>query len=163
MIVFIDCKLCKRAGWDQLVFILFFIHIKHFKSFIDRKDVVKIEQSEYILNHPAYKYALDVVNGDSHAGEYIVKECKKFLKDLDDEESKYFLNEEDLRLIDEFLKLVKMADGHRVGMTAYDSLAPFQWYFLANTLGWKHKSNPNKRRYQKSVLLIARKNGEQIA
>lgn len=129
-------------------------------SYIDKKDVVKIEQSEYILNHPAYKYALDVANGDSPAGEYVVKECKKFLNNLEDEDCKYFLNEDDLQLIDEFLKLVKMPDGHRVGMTAYDSLAPFQWYFLANTLGWKYKSNPNKRRYQKSVLLIGRKNGK---
>lgn len=119
-----------------------------------------VKHSDYILNHPAYKYALNVVNGTSPAGEYIVKECKKFLNDMENDELKYFLNEDDLHLIDDFLKLVKMSDGHRVGMTAYDSLAPFQWYFLANTLAWKHKSNPNKRRYQKSVLLIARKNGK---
>jgi len=122
--------------------------------------LIKIEHSDYILNHPAYKYALNVVNGTSPAGEYIVKECKKFLQEMDNEDSKYFLNEDDLMLIDDFLKLVKMSDGHRVGMTAYDSLAPFQWYFLANTLAWKHKANPNKRRYQKSVLLIGRKNGK---
>lgn len=150
-----------RVGSTRFYFVLLYI-LSITLSYIDKKEVVKIEQSEYILNHPAYKYAIDVVNGDSQAGEYVVKECKKFLKDLEDEDCKYFLNIEDLQLIDEFLKLVKMADGHRVGMTAYDSLAPFQWYFLANTLAWKHKTNPNKRRYQKSVLLIARKNGKQI-
>lgn len=122
--------------------------------------MVKIEVSDYIKNHPSYTYALDVVNGNSQAGEYIVKECQKFLNDLHDENCKYFYDEEDLKLMDDFLQLVKMADGHRVGMSAYDSLAPFQWYFLANTMGWKLKSNPNKRRYQKSVLLIARKNGK---
>ena len=122
--------------------------------------MVKIEVSDYIKNHPSYTYALDVVNGNSQAGEYIVKECQKFLNDLHDENCKYFYDEDDLKLMDDFLQLVKMADGHRVGMSAYDSLAPFQWYFLANTMGWKLKSNPNKRRYQKSVLLIARKNGK---
>lgn len=137
-----------------------FIHID---IKVKDEELIKIEHSDYILNHPAYKYALNVVSGESPAGEYIVKECKNFLEEMDNEDSKYFFNEDDLMLMDDFLKLVKMPDGHRIGMTAYDSLAPFQWYFLANTLAWKHKSNPNKRRYQKSVLLIGRKNGKQIA
>lgn len=119
-----------------------------------------MQLSSYVLNHPSYKYAQDVVTGKSSANRYIQKQCQKFLDDLEDESCKYFFDEDDLQLIDDLLKLVKMADGHRVGMSAYEALAPFQWFFLANTLGWKHKANPDKRRYQKSVLLIARKNGE---
>ena len=119
-----------------------------------------MQLSSYVLNHPSYKYAQDVVTGKSSANRYIQKQCQKFLNDLEDENCKYFFDEDDLQLIDDLLKLVKMADGHRVGMSAYEALAPFQWFFLANTLGWKHKANPDKRRYQKSVLLIARKNGK---
>src|SRR5699024_3709089 len=119
-----------------------------------------MQLSSYVLNHPSYKYAQDVVTGKSSANRYIQKQCQKFLDDLEDESCKYFFDEDDLQLIDDLLKLVKMADGHRVGKSAYEALAPFQWFFLANTLGWKHKANPDKRRYQKSVLLIARKNGK---
>ena len=115
--------------------------------------------SDYILNHPAYDYAEGVVSGEIVAGKYIVKQCQLFLDEIHNEDSKYFFDEETLILIDDFLQLVRMADGHREGMSAYDSLVGFQWFFIANTLAWKLKSNPNKRRYQKSVLLIARKNG----
>ena len=116
--------------------------------------------SDYILNHPAYDYAEGVVSGEIVAGKYIVKQCQLFLDEIHNEDSKYFFDEETLILIDDFLQLVRMADGHREGMSAYDSLVGFQWFFIANTLAWKLKSNPNKRRYQKSVLLIARKNGK---
>src|SRR5699024_4405576 len=46
------------------------------------------------------------------------------------------------------------------GTPVYDSLGGFQWFFLANALCWKHKDNPEKRRFEKSVLLIARKSGK---
>lgn len=55
-----------------------------------------------------------------------------------------------------------MADGHKAGTPVKDSLADFQWYFLVNALCWKHKDNPEKRRYEKSVLLIARKSGKDL-
>lgn len=119
-----------------------------------------IELSDYILEHPAYRYANDVVDGRSQAGIYVIKQCQQFLNEIHNEDSKYFFDEDTLEMIDDFLKLVKMPDGHRAKMSAYDSLADFQWFFIANTLAWKHKNNPDKRRYQKSVLLIARKNGK---
>ena len=44
--------------------------------------------------------------------------------------------------------------------TAYETLSGFQWFFIINALCWKHKDNMKKRRYEKSVLLIARKSGK---
>lgn len=115
---------------------------------------------EYLLKHPSYKYAVDVVNNKYESGKYIHKECNRFLEELENEDSPYFLDINMLKKIDGLTGLINMADGHRAGTPVKDSLADFQWYFLVNALCWKHKDNPEKRRYEKSVLLIARKSGK---
>ena len=113
-----------------------------------------------IKDHPAYQYALDVVNGEIIAGKYIIKECKKFLKDIDDPDCKYFIDEDEMEKITNLTKLINMSAGPAAGKPAHDSLGGFQWYFIVNALCWKHKDNHEKRRYEKSVLLIARKSGK---
>lgn len=118
---------------------------------------------EKIINHPSYQYALAVVNDEVISGTYIKKECKRFLKDLEDPESKYFFDVDMLETLDNLTKLINMADGMKEGVRSYDALGGFQWYFLANVLCWKYKENPERRRYEKSILLIGRKNGKQIA
>ena len=117
---------------------------------------------EYLLKHPSYKYAVDVVNNKYESGKYIHKECNRFLEELENEDSPYFLDINMLKKIDGLTGLINMADGHRAGTPVRDSLADFQWYFLVNALCWKHKDNPEKRRYEKSVLLIARKSGKDL-
>jgi len=118
-----------------------------------------------IRSHKAYQYAVDVAEGKIIAGKYIKKECKKFLNDIEcwlngDPDFKYFLDMNEVEKITKLTKLINMASGPKAGQTTHDALAGFQWYFLVNALCWKHKSNPEKRRYEKSVLLIARKSGK---
>lgn len=113
-----------------------------------------------IKEHKAYEYALRVVNGEEIAGKYIIKACQRFLDDIDNPECKYFIKESELKLITNLTKLINMATGLKVGISAHDALAGFQWFFLVNALCWYHKDNPKKRRYEKSVLLIARKSGK---
>ena len=117
---------------------------------------------EQIVNHPSYQYALSVVNEDVISGRYIKKECSKFLDELDNEESKYFFDVEMLETLDNLTKLINMADGMKEGVSAYEALGGFQWYFLANVLCWKYKENPERRKYEKSILLIGRKNGKYL-
>ena len=116
--------------------------------------------NDIIRDHKAYKYAVDVVSGKIISGKYIIIQCKKFLDDIDDENCKYFIDERELTLITNLTKLINMSTGLKVGIPAHDALAGFQWFFLVNALCWKHKDNPKKRRYEKSVLLIARKSGK---
>lgn len=113
-----------------------------------------------IRSHKAYQYALDVANEKVITGKYIKKECKKFLSDLDDPDCKFFIDEEQVRKITMLTQLINMASGPAAGKTAHDALAGFQWYFIINALCWKHKTNHEKRRYERSVLLIARKSGK---
>lgn len=113
-----------------------------------------------IRSHKAYQYALDVHSGKIITGKYIKKECAKFLNDLDDPDCKFFIDEEQVRKITMLTQLINMASGPAAGKTAHDALAGFQWYFIINALCWKHKTNHEKRRYERSVLLIARKSGK---
>lgn len=113
-----------------------------------------------IKNHVAYQYALSVVNEEVITGKYIKKECKKFLKDIEDPDCKFFIDVEEVNKITMLTKLINMASGPAAGKSAHDALAGFQWYFIINALCWKHKSNHEKRRYERSVLLIARKSGK---
>lgn len=115
---------------------------------------------KYIIEHPSYQYALSVVNEEVITGRYIKKECQRFLDELEKEDSKFFLDVETLEMIDRLTDLINMADGYKAGMNVKESLAPFQWYFLINALCWKYKDNPEKRRFEKSTLLIARKSGK---
>ena len=79
---------------------------------------------------------------------------------MEDEDSKYFLDVDAIKVIDNLTGIINMADGVMKGKPTREALAPFQWYFIINALCWKHKKNPEKRRYEKSVLLIARKSGK---
>lgn len=115
---------------------------------------------EQIVNHPSYQYALSVVNEDVISGRYIKKECSKFLHELENNKSKYFFDVDMLETLDSLTKLINMADGMKEGVSAYEALGGFQWYFLANVLCWKYKENPKRRKYEKSLLLIGRKNGK---
>ncbi|PHD69874.1 terminase large subunit [Bacillus toyonensis] len=114
----------------------------------------------YILNHKSYQYAKDVVDGKIVSAKYIKKACKNFIDDIQDHNCKYFIDEDLLKLIENITKLINMPTGLRVGVSSYEALAGFQWFFIVNALCWKHKDKPTKRRYEKCVLLIARKSGK---
>ncbi|AHG23924.1 terminase large subunit [Staphylococcus phage vB_SepS_SEP9] len=100
------------------------------------------------------------MNEDVISGRYIKKECSKFLHELENDESRYFFDVDMLETLDSLTKLINMADGMKEGVSAYEALGGFQWYFLANVLCWKYKENPKRRKYEKSLLLIGRKNGK---
>lgn len=110
--------------------------------------------------HPAYKYAVDVCEGNIIAGKYIKKVCENFINDVNNEDCKYVIDYNSVVVITGLTKLINMATGLCVGKPAYETLAGFQWFFIINALCWKHKDNMKKRRYEKSVLLIARKSGK---
>ena len=116
--------------------------------------------SATITSHKAYIYAEDVVAGRIVSAKYIIKACENFLNDVNNPDCKYEIDEAKLDLITGLTKLINMSTGLRVGMPAHEALAGFQWFFLVNALCWVHKDRPEKRRYEKSVLLIARKSGK---
>lgn len=118
------------------------------------------EELSTIRSHKSYIYAQDVASGKIISAKYIIIACKKFLADVENPNCKYKIDTEQLKLITGLTALINMATGLKVGISAKDALAGFQWFFLVNALCWFHKDRPEKRRYEKSVLLIARKSGK---
>ena len=49
-------------------------------------------ENESFKEHPAYKYAVDVCQGNIITGKYIKKVCKRFLEDIEDEKCKYIID-----------------------------------------------------------------------
>ena len=98
-------------------------------------------ENESFKEHPAYKYAVDVCQGNIITGKYIKKVCKRFLEDIEDEKCKYIIDYNSVIVITGLTKLINMATGLCVGKPAYETLSGFQWFFIINALCWKHKDN----------------------
>lgn len=114
---------------------------------------------EYLLQHPAYQYAKDVVNKKLIANWEITKVCQDFLDGLEDKNSPYFFDVKLLKKITNLFKFINFGRGAAQGKPVADNLAPFQFFFVANLMCWVKKDNPKKRKYEQGVLLIGRKNG----
>lgn len=118
---------------------------------------------EDFKNHPAYQYAIDVTTGKFPVNNDIRRVCQTFIDDLDRNDSddyEFWFDYRFAKVITSMTKLINMASGIRAGEPVHDSLAPFQWFFIINALCWKYRDNHQKRRYEQSVLLIARKSGK---
>lgn len=111
-------------------------------------------------NHPAYLYAKGVVEEDFPADIYIKKVATDFLNELEKEDSKYFFDYDFVEDIDSLLGLIIVPSGVAAGKKVNEMLAGFQWFFILNALAWKMADDHEKRRYEKSILLIARKSGK---
>lgn len=116
--------------------------------------------SSYIESHAAFQYAVSVAERQIIAGEYVIKACEQFLDEYKNPDSKYFIDEDELKKITNLTKIINMASGLKAGTPTHEALGGFQWFFLVNALVWKYKETPEKRRFEKSVLLIARKSGK---
>ena len=102
----------------------------------------------------AYQYAVDCVREDNvNVGKYVKKQCQEFLDCVNSD--KYYIDERSLKITEGFLQLINIMPNK----SAYENLAGFQWFLIVNVLCVKRKSN-NKRRYELSIMLIARKNGK---
>ena len=87
--------------------------------------------SETVKNNKAYQYALWCVDEDNKkAGKYVKKQCQEFLDCLNDENSKYYIDENELKVIEGFLRLINIMPKK----SAYDNLVGFQWFFIINSL-----------------------------
>ena len=114
--------------------------------------------SDFIKNNKAYQYALWCVDDKNiKVGKYVKKQCQEFIDMLEDDNSKYYINEKEVKIIEGFLRLINIMPNK----SAYDNLVGFQWFFIINALCVRRKEN-KKRRYELSIMLIARKNGKTL-
>lgn len=124
---------------------------------------MKIKTLDDFKNHPAYKYAVGASDGSIVVNKSVQKVCQSFIDELekaDIGESKYYFDFDFFNKICMMCNFINIPSGLKVGQPIGESLAGFQWFFIANSLAWKMSDNHEKRRYEKSVLLIARKSGK---
>lgn len=110
--------------------------------------------------HPAVEYAEGVISGRIKAPKYVILQCADFLRIWKGKSEKYCINEKLLGKIYKISKVLKMAKGPKVGKPIYRSLAGYQWLLITAVLCTVHREDKQRRRYQKVVLEIGRKNGK---
>jgi phage terminase large subunit-like protein len=115
----------------------------------------------------AKRYANDVISGKEITTKEVRKQCKWFLRDLGKQKKEdypYYMDEEQLEVVEGILKLLNFATGlNVVGQSIFEGLVDFQAFFIANIFGWRFKDNPEKFRYRDVILFIPRKNARVLA
>lgn len=108
----------------------------------------------------AKDYAEKVVNGERIAGKKVILAAKRYLNDLkkaEKDDFPYFYDNERANKVIKFMEILPDPKT----MQSYP-LADFQRFIIANMYGWWRKDEPNKRRFRKGMLSMARKNGKSI-
>lgn len=109
---------------------------------------------------PAEAYARSVTSGEVDAPKYVIRQCEDFIRTWDDENPEYCINRKLLAKIYKITKVLKMAKGPRTGKSIYSSLAGYQWLLITATICTVRRDDARKRRYERVLLEIARKNGK---
>lgn len=117
-----------------------------------------------MLLEKAIEYANDCINGKEITTFEVRKQCKWFIEDLRKQKNRdypYYLDEKELKVIEDLLKLLNYATGLGVvGKSIYEGLVNFQAFFLCNIFGWRFKKDKEKYRYRDVTLFIPRKNAK---
>lgn len=113
-----------------------------------------------LKNHPAYVYAKEAAKGKIDTPEYVKKQCKVFVSIADGKDKKYCIDENKVDVIGKLLKVLIVPKGLKAGNSCADVLSGFQWLFIIAILCTVYRDDPSKRRYERAILEIARKNGK---
>lgn len=111
-----------------------------------------------MYKHEAHKYAVDVTRGRIVAGKYVKLACKRYLEDLDNQESTglYFCE----KTARAYLAFFERAIKHTIGAWNNEPFIPLPWqaFILWNLYGWKRADG--SRRFNYAYISVARKNGK---
>ena len=113
-----------------------------------------------MLRNPAYQYAKDCCSGKINAPRYVKLQCREFLNIADDKIKKYVIDTDRVDKIERLLGLFVMPKGLSAGQTVKAALSGFQWLLLVAVLCTVHRESPAKRRYERAIFEISRKNGK---
>ena len=105
----------------------------------------------------AYEYAKQSIKS-KEVPKYVKKQCREFIRIADGKDSKYYLNEDKVKQIENVLKLLIMPKGLKAGQPLFNCTTSYQWLFYVSVLAIVHRDNPSKRKYETAILEICRKN-----
>lgn len=113
-----------------------------------------------MINNKAYGYAASVIRGEIVAPRYVAKQCVEFCSICEGKSDLFVLNTNKVLFIENILKRIRMPKGLLVGKRIFDCLNGYQWMLILASICVVYKDNNSKRRYERVVLEIARKNGK---
>lgn len=110
-----------------------------------------------MIQNKAYEYCKNSINKKT-TPKYVKLQMKDFMRICEGKDKKYCISEKKVKQIELILKLLIMPKGLKAGKTLYECTSGYQWLFYIAILCTVYRDNPNKRRYEKGVLEICRKN-----
>lgn len=110
-----------------------------------------------MTKNKAYEYCKNSINKKT-TPRYVKKQMKEFMRICEGKDKKYIISKKKLNQIELILKLLIMPKGLKAGKTLYECTSGYQWLFYIAILCTVYKNNSEKRRYEKGVLEICRKN-----
>lgn len=128
--------------------------------------MVRSETPSVVLETPAYTYACDVVHDrltdcygrPTKAPRYVKKQARAFLKVADGKDKKWTISDKKVRQITALLKLMIMPKGLKAGQPFAECMLGYQWLTVIAILCTVSRTEPNKRRYERLILELGRKN-----
>lgn len=105
-------------------------------------------------------YAEAVTDKRINAPKYVKKQCKNYLKIVNNKDKKYCIDRTKQEQITNLTKLLIVPRGLSAGKTVFETLVGFQWLFIFAILTIVYKKDKSRRRYETAVLEICRKNGK---
>lgn len=105
-----------------------------------------------------HQYAVDVMAGKVLAGKYVKLACKRYLEDLDSQEEKGLVFDENTARA--YLGFFEKGLKHTIGQFNNEPFIPLPWqaFILWNLYGWKRADG--SRRFNYAYISVARKNGK---
>ena len=103
----------------------------------------------------AIQYADDILNNKILACVAVKQACKRFKDDLADKKSPFIFDYDSVEQVCEFAESLILPDTRQPL-----KLLPWQVFVYANLYGFVYKNNPERRRFRKAFVFVARKNGK---
>ena len=94
----------------------------------------------------------------------VKRQCEIFLEDYNknqhDDNFEFYFDEDELKKVNNLLKLFNMATGFNENESALSAIWGFQALLLVNIFGWRYKNDAKRFRYREVLLFIPRKNAK---
>ena len=108
-------------------------------------------------------YAKQALGGDIVACQYVKQACQRALDDharVPSDDFPYRFYPEFVDPILKFCRYVPHIKGVWARQVGGFKLEPWQQFYVGELYGWRHRSDPYKRRYTETLLEVGRKNGK---
>jgi phage terminase large subunit-like protein len=105
----------------------------------------------------AYDYCVKNIDADT-TPKYVKLQMRQFMDIYEGISGVYMISEAKYKQIEGILKLLIMPKGLKAGQTLYECSTGYQWLIYTAVLCTVYRDNPERRRYETTILEICRKN-----